>query len=94
MNFSPNRLIGFATCSFFSLLIGCSACKSPNPGMKRPEVPVCFTSEDGGECSGAAGDFHVDHNDIIGTTLDGYSAGEAYVDQLEKENLLLRRNCH
>lgn len=93
MNYSHNRLFGFATSSLFLLLVACSSCKSPNPGMKRPEVPVCFTSEDGADCTGAAGDFHVDHKDIIATTLDGYSAGEKYVDGLEKENLLLRQHC-
>lgn len=80
------------------LVVGCAGC-NPN-GTVRPNSPLCTPLLGGGntatefECTDSRGDFREPIVNVIGTTLDGYSVLEKYLDDLEKENKKLRRSCN
>lgn len=75
-------------------LLSCAGC-NPN-GTLRPDAPICTplsSDRDHFECTDSRGDFKEPTGNIMGTTLDGYNVLENYLDELEKENRRLRRNC-
>lgn len=64
---------------FCTLLASCSCIQKPG----RPDIPICTVTSVDAQCTNAAGDFRTSHNDILGTTIDGYQIAENYIDQLE-----------
>lgn len=59
----------------------------------RPDSPVCLHNSTGWVCTDSRGDFNETENNLVCSTLDGYSAMERYVDALELRIRKLERSC-
>lgn len=77
----------FAVC--FTIFLGSSCVSKPN----RPDSPVCLHNSDGWVCTDSRGDFREQENNLVCSTISGYSALERYVDNLEVKIRKLERNC-
>ena len=77
----------YAIC--FTIFLGAKCAYKPN----RPDVPVCLHNSYGWVCTDSRGDFPENDNNLICTTLTGYSESIRYLDQLEKRIKELERSC-
>jgi hypothetical protein len=73
----------------FTILLGTSCVSKPN----RPDSPLCLYNSDGWVCTDSNSDFPETENNLICSTLTGYSSLERYIDALELRIRQLERRC-
>jgi hypothetical protein len=74
---------------FFTTFLAASCVSKPN----RPDSAICLHNSDGWVCTDSRGDFPETENNLICSTIDGYSNLSKYVDALELKIRELERRC-
>ena len=75
---------------YFTILLAASGCVSK---PSRPDAPLCLHNSNGWACTDGRGDFSETENNLVCSTLDGYSSLERYIDALELRVRQLERRC-
>lgn len=74
---------------FCTIFLATNCVSKPN----RPDSAICLHNSDGWVCTDSRGDFPETENNLICSTIDGYSSLSKYVDQLELRIRQLERQC-
>jgi hypothetical protein len=74
---------------FFTIFLATSCVTKPN----RPDSPICLHNSTGWVCTDSRGDFPETENNLICSTIDGYSSLSSYVEFLELKIRKLERRC-
>ena len=77
----------FAACCL--IYLGTSCVSKPD----RPDAPICLHNSDGWVCTDSRGDFKEQENNLVCTSIAGYSSLEKYIDVLELKIRQFERTC-